>query len=146
MHKIFKLTEKGFTLLEIITIIIIIGIISAIAVSRFSSTADYGMIGELDKVKSHLRYAQGRAIRTDSPWGISFNSATTYFLFQNTVATPIRIVGEDNNQVTLSKLSITSAPQTITFNTKFGSPGAADITITTSGDNITITANTGFIQ
>src|SRR4030042_6015037 len=126
LHKMFKLTEKGFTFLEIITVIIIIGIIGAIAVARVSSTADYGIIGEMDKVKSHLRYAQGRAIRTDSPWGIRFASATTYFLFQNTVATPVVIVGENQNQITLSKLSITSAPLTITFD-RFGSPGAANI-------------------
>lgn len=145
MRKIFNITEKGFTFLEIITVIIIIGIIGAIAVARVTSTADYGRIGELDKVKGHLRYAQGRAIRTDSTWGIRFASATTYFLFQNAVANPIIIPGEGQNQITLSKLSVTSAPQTITFSTKFGSPGASDITVATSGGNITVTANTGFI-
>ncbi len=143
MRKILNV-EKGFTFIEIIAIIIVIGIISAVAVSRISSTADYGRIGELDKVKSHLRYAQGRAIRTNANWGISFNSASTYFLFQNVITNPILFVGENSNQVTLSKLSITSAPQTITFD-RFGSPGAADITVVTSGGNITVTANTGFI-
>src|SRR4030043_1837497 len=141
----FKITEKGFTFLEIITIIIIIGIIGAIAVARVTSTADYGRIGELDKVKGHLRYAQGRAIRTDSTWGIRFASATTYFLFQNAVANPIIIPGEGQNQITLSKLSVTSAtPLTITFD-RFGSPSVANITIVTTGGNITVTANTGFI-
>jgi prepilin-type N-terminal cleavage/methylation domain-containing protein len=147
LRKTFKIAEKGFTLLEVITILVIIGIIAAVAFSRVSSTANYGVIGELDKVKSHLRYAQGRAIRTDSPWGIRFDSSTTYWLFQDTDIPANRktFAGEDTNQVTLSKLSITSAPLTITFTSKFGSPGAADITIATSGGNITVTANTGFV-
>ena len=143
MRKILK-AEKGFTFLEIIAIIVIIGIIVAIAVSRTSSTDTYIIRGELDKVTSHLRYAQGRAIRTDSTWGISFASGSTYWLFQNVNTNKIIFAGENQNQITLSKLSITAAPLDITFD-RFGSPGAADITITTSGGNITITANTGFI-
>ena len=148
MNKTLKM-EKGFTLLEIITIIVIIGIIGAITASRIISTDTYGIIGELDKVKSHLRYAQGRAIRTDSNlgisnWGIRFNSASTYWLFQNVVTNQIRFAGQDSNQVTLSKLSITAAPLTITFD-RFGSPGAADIPVATSGGSITVTADTGFI-
>jgi MSHA pilin protein MshC len=137
---------KGFTFLEIITVIIIIGIIGAVAVSRISSTDTYRMIGERDKVESHLRYAQGRAIRTDSTWGIRFNSVSTYWLFQNVGASSFqkRFAGEDSNQVTLSKLLVNSAPSTITFD-RFGSPGAVGTTVTTSGGNITVATNTGFI-
>jgi MSHA pilin protein MshC len=143
VRKILK-AEIGFTILEIITIIVIIGIIGAIAVSRISSTDTYTIIGELDKVESHLRYAQGRAIRTDSTWGIRFDSASTYWLFQTVYTNKINFAGEGQNQITLSKLSITAAPLTITFD-RFGSPGAADITVATSGGNIVVAANTGFI-
>ena len=144
MRKILK-TVKGFTFLEIIAVIIIVGIIGAIAVSRISSTDTYIIKGELDKVTSHLRYAQGRAIRTNSTWGISFNDASTYWLFQTVGTSSVQqtFAGENANQVALSKLSITSAPQTITFD-RFGSPGAADITVTTSGGNIAVASNTGF--
>ncbi len=143
MRKILKV-ERGFTFFEVITVILILGIIGAIAIVKMSSPATYGVIGELDKVKSHLRYAQGRAIRTNSSWGVNFNSASVYWLFQNAVATKINFFGENPNQVNLSNLSITSAPLTITFD-RFGSPGTADITVATSGGNITVTANTGFI-
>ncbi|MBN1474371.1 MAG: prepilin-type N-terminal cleavage/methylation domain-containing protein [Syntrophaceae bacterium] len=137
-------SQKGFTILEIITILVVIAIIAAVAISRIGSTDDYGEAEELAKVKSHLRYAQGRAIRTNSVWGINFNSASTYFLFENSnPATHIRIIGEDNDQVTLSHLTISST-QSVTFD-RFGSPGAADISIGTSAGNITVTANTGFV-
>jgi prepilin-type N-terminal cleavage/methylation domain-containing protein len=144
VHKTLRVA-KGFTMLEVIAVIVIIAIIVAIAVARISSTATYGTMSEMDKVRSHLRYAQGRAMRTDSSWGINFNSGTIYWLFQTTTTNQIFIAGENQNQITLSSLSITSAPQAITFD-RFGSPGSSNITITTSGGNITVSANTGFVQ
>lgn len=144
MRKVLNESQKGFTVLEVITILMVIGIIAAVAFSRVSSTGDYGMTEELEKVKSHLRYAQSRAIRTNSSWGINFNSSNTYFLFENSnPTTPVRIVGEDGDQVTLSYLTISST-SIITFN-GFGSPGTGDVIITTSADNITVTGNTGFV-
>jgi len=142
--KIFKVSQRGFTFLEVLAIIVVVGILAAIAVSRINSTDTYAISSELDKVQSHLRYAQGKAIRTNSNWGIRFNSSNTYWLFQTNTANKKAITGEDQNDITLSKLTITSAPQTITFD-GFGSPGAADITVSTSGGNITVAANTGFI-
>jgi len=142
--RIFKVSQRGFTFIEVLAIIVVVGILAAIAVSRINSTDTYAISSELDKVQSHLRYAQGKAIRTNSSWGIRFNSSNTYWLFQTNAANKKAITGEDQNDITLSKLTITSAPQTITFD-GFGSPGAADITVSTSGGNITVAANTGFI-
>ncbi|MRR17863.1 MAG: hypothetical protein EG826_15555, partial [Deltaproteobacteria bacterium] len=136
--------ERGFTFLETAAIIVVIGILAAVAVARINSTDTYATSSELERVESHLRYAQGKAIRTNSSWGIRFNSSNTYWLFQTTTANKKGIAGEGQTDITLSNLSITSAPQTITFD-GFGSPGAAGITVSTSGGNITIAANTGFI-
>ena len=127
-----------------LAVIVVIGILAAIAASRINSTDTYAISSELDKVQSHLRYAQGRAIRSNSSWGIRFDSSHTYWLFQTNAANKKGIAGEDQNDITLSRLAITSAPQTITFD-GFGSPGATDITVATSGGNITVAANTGFI-
>jgi Tfp pilus assembly protein FimT len=143
MRKTIKITEKGFTFLEIVAILVIIGILSAIAISRIGSTAAFGRIEEFNKVKSHLRYAQSRAIRTDANWGVNFSNSSTYWLFQTVAANKIIFVGEGSDQVNLSQLSITSAPQTITFD-RFGSSGAANIAVTTSGGSIIVAAGTGF--
>ncbi len=145
MNKMFK-EEDGFTLIEIIAILVVMGILMVVTISRIISADTYQTSGELDKVTSHLRYAQGRAIRTDSTWGIRFNNGSTYWLFQNVGTNSVQatFAGEGSNQVTLSTLLVTSAPQNITFD-RFGSPGAADIIITTSGGNKTVAADTGFI-
>ena len=152
--------NSGFTLLEVIAVLIIMGIISALAVSTISINIDDTKRDEqLNVLKTHLRYAQARAMNSDSEWGIKFDT-TKYWLFKGDKRdAAIRLPGEEkkvgveDKLVIMSKLSITSidtGEQFVAFNT-LGSPVDADgnlvneITIITSGEAITIKANTGFI-
>jgi prepilin-type N-terminal cleavage/methylation domain-containing protein len=141
--------NKGFTMIEIVAVLLILGIIAAIAVSRMSDTTAYDLSSQMEVVKAHLRLAQSRAMASSSPWGINFASSTTYYLFQGAGSTtPVQLLGEDNATVSLttkqSGLTIGSAPQRITFDA-YGSPGTTNVTVTTNGGNITVTKNTGFI-
>jgi len=141
--------ESGFTMIEIIAVLLIIGIIAVVVVSRMSKTSDYDLASQVEVVKAHLRLAQSRAMSSSSPWGININSTKTYYLFKGDApATPVQLLGENNATVSLttkqSGLVITSAPQTITFDA-YGSPGATTLTVNTNGGNITVTKNTGFI-
>ena len=139
--------QRGFTIIEVIAVLVIIGIIAVFAVVQFSATTSYDLASQMEAVKAHLRLAQQRALASGSPWGINFNS-TTYYLFNNTApTTPVQLPGVDGATVSLSgksSLTITSAPQTVTFD-GYGSPGAANVIVTTNGGNITVTQNTGFI-
>jgi MSHA pilin protein MshC len=141
--------QHGFTMIEVISVLIIIGIIAAVAIIRMTNTSEFDLASQVEVIKGHLRLAQSRAMGTGSPWGINFNTATTYHLFQGSATTtPVLLLGEDNVTVNLtakkSKLSITSAPLVITFDA-YGSPGSNTINLVTSAGNITITGNTGFI-
>jgi len=150
----------GFTMIETIAVLLLIGIIAAVVVSRMGDTRAYDLVSQVDVVKGHLRYAQSRAMNSSDYYGINFNSSTIYYLFQGVGSTtPILLPGEDNATVSLtaknSGLTITPpAGGRITFD-GYGSPCAAsgtppasltaDVTITTNGGNITVTKNTGFI-
>ncbi|MCX5849012.1 MAG: GspH/FimT family pseudopilin [Deltaproteobacteria bacterium] len=142
--------QGGLTMIEIIAVLLIIGIITAIAISRMSNRSDYDLPSQVEVIKNHLRYAQTRAMNTDTVWGITFDSQTTYYLFQGAGnTTPVPIPGENATKVNLtvkkSSLKITSnTPQTITFNA-YGSPGSTTLTVGTTGGSITVTKNTGFI-
>lgn len=158
--------NSGFTILEVVAVLVILGIISALAVSTISiNIDDVKRDEELNVLKAHLRYAQARAMNSDSEWGIKFDTANSkYWLFKGTAQTPkIRLPGEEKKEkeeedklVTMSNLSITSISSDddfVVFNT-LGSPVVLDdygnwvsigITIETSGEDITIKANTGFI-
>ncbi len=143
-------TSRGFTLIEVVAVLIILGIVSAVAVSRMSNMDDYDLASQVEVVKNHMRYAQSRAMAGSSEWGIHFTSATTYYLFEGVGSTTqISLPGENSATVNLtaknSKLTITVPnPDRVTFD-GFGSPGPTPITIATSGDNIVVTPNTGFI-
>lgn len=142
-------------MIEIIAVLIILGIISAVAVSRISSTDIYTLKSQTDVIKGHLRYAQLLAMNSDSVWGINFPSSTTYSLFRNgNTGSTVTLLGEDSDIVTLPS-GVAVSTGTVSFN-DWGSPyenatataPSTDITITVTyngTESILITKNTGYI-
>ena len=143
-----KHNNHGFTMIEVIAVLIIVGILAVVAAVKMSNTSDYDLASQLEVVKGHLRLAQAKALGSGSSWGINFANSTTYYMFQGTAqTTPVLILGEDNATVNLTtkKSALTIGnPQRITFDA-YGSPGATTLTVATNGGNITVTKNTGFI-
>lgn len=144
----FRTRQAGFTLVEVIAILILLGILSAVAASRFMDTGAADVRAAADTLKSHLRYAQIRAMNSNVTWGIDF-AANSYTLMQNGAASATRFPGTSSGTVTLgSGLAVSSTVDPITFSQR-GSPGATTATITVSkGGNsttITVTKKTGFI-
>ncbi|RJQ66080.1 MAG: type II secretion system protein [Desulfobacteraceae bacterium] len=134
----------GFTLLEVIAVLLLISIVSAVAISKTASTESEQALSEVHQVKAHLRYAQSRAMADNAAWGIYYASSNTYWLFETTGGNRKLLPGQTADTVTLAYLTITGTPQTITFD-GYGSPGANTLVIHTSSTNITVTANTGYI-
>ncbi|MHC4458236.1 MAG: pilus assembly FimT family protein [Planctomycetota bacterium] len=156
-------TSAGFTIIEIITVLIVMGIITAFVIGRAGTTRT-DLVVQNEILKAHLRYAQTLAVNSTLNFGIESDvGGNNYWLFKyDTSEVPpvvkINLPNQSANQVNLSSsgLSIT-AGAIICFDTR-GIPytnytastiQAADRTITISdGSNsipITITKNTGFI-
>jgi len=157
--------KGGFTMIEAIAVLVILGIFAAVVAVRMSGTSAYDLASQVEAVKGHLRYAQTRAMNSNLVvWGINFTDSTHYYLFQGAGSeTPVLFPGEDSLTIDLtakkSGLTITTitpleTERRITFN-EFGSPCAAtgtppapltaDAAVATSGGTITVTRNTGFI-
>lgn len=102
---------RAFTLIEILTVVVILGIASALVVPQIASRGDLNAAAAARVLMADLIYAQNRAIATQSYQYITFDaSAQTYTL---TSAMP---VGAAN---TLTH-PVTHAPYVVTFG-----PGAA---------------------
>jgi type II secretory pathway pseudopilin PulG len=70
----------GFTVIEIIMVILLISIMTAVIIPRF---ADYGIINlsnAVVKIATDIRYAQNRATTTHQRNRIKFATSTTYDL------------------------------------------------------------------
>ena len=144
--------QRGFTLFEVVMVLLILGIISYFATTRLFTEDGISQVSEVDLVKNHLRYAQARTMNTEKDWGITFETGgKSYFLFNgDNPVLPIRLPGDEssNGKRTLAAITVTNtnAPITVRFlSQSFGSPGAANVSITTTAGTITVTKNTGFI-
>ena len=142
--------SNGFTMIEIISVLVIIGILSAVAISKMDSTDVYEVVMEIETMKTHLRYSQIRAMSHNEPWGIKISKGTSYTLQKNDTTAPVNLPNKDSATHFFSKgISINPGNQVINFD-DLGSPGNADIVITLKkqGKNprrINITPKTGFI-
>jgi MSHA pilin protein MshC len=142
--------QGGFTLFEVVMVLLILGIISYFASTRLFTEEGISRVAEMDLIKTHLRYAQSRTMNTEKDWGITFEAGgKSYFLFNgDNPVLPIRLPGDEssNGKMTLAAITVTNAPITVRFlSQSFGSPGTAPVSITTTAGTITVTKNTGFI-
>jgi len=155
--------EKGFTLVEIIAVLVIIGIVAAYAGLRMTSTADVNNKAMAEALKSHIRFVQMKAMNTEpdpsapsdchASCGISM-SANSYFMFRNCkLNDKVILPGSETDVVSLKNMAL--SPATVAFD-RYGrpcdnlncaglTPSTANTTITLGTETITITKNTGFV-
>jgi len=154
--------RRGFTMVEVMAVVIVIGIVAGIAAVRLTSTDTYAVKSQLAMVKAHLRYAQARAIHSNTAWGINFAGTrshdgriySNYWLFTDgDDETPVPFQVEDDSRyvVVFSDGSVGVWPLAIgtvaavEFD-EWGSPGSTSVTIATDAGDIVITKNTGYID
>jgi len=137
-------------MIEVVMVLIILVIVSAIIIYRPTTTGSNHLITQTDILKSHLRYAQTRAMNDTVPWGIQIPNSTSYVLYKNNVQATSQLPGETAQTHTLPALVTITVGVGTTYNfNEWGSPGVSTLTITlsqgTETNSITITKNTGYI-
>lgn len=148
--------NNGFTLIELIVILLTVSIISAVVVSRYTGTNNNELIGQIEVIKSHLRYAQSKAMSsTSSFWHIHFDTTPAqYTLYKGT--NPKYFPGETTYPIPLKPGISLSGETYVLFDdlgrpypNNTGAPGTQLTTvktiITSSVGDIEIKPETGFI-
>jgi prepilin-type N-terminal cleavage/methylation domain-containing protein len=155
--------QVGFTLFEIIVVLLILGVISYFVATRLFSADVPTHNAEMELVKNHLRYAQSRAMNSELSWGIKLGTASRYWLFNTTEGENAvkRLPGVESADAVmeLATIQVTLPPgNKITFDS-FGRPvdssgipvgSTLNLTAQVKGGGstvgtITVTKNTGFI-
>ena len=151
-----RTNKSGFTLIEVVTVLILLGILSAVVMVRATGPSSE-LVARTEILKSHLRYAQMKDMTSNDVWGISA-AGNSYWLFTNGNTTQSRqLPGEDNLNVDLSGYGLSVSGFTYSFD-KWGSPcsdagATARLTVAvsinisdgTESRSINITPYTGFI-
>jgi MSHA pilin protein MshC len=144
---------RGFTLVEMVVVLMLMTIIAATVLGRAITTSDIDLNSETDKIRNHLRFAQAEAMkRSNTVWGVRFDtSQSEYWLFRGTnpdnVSEQVRLPGVNyigaSNKVSLpSGISIaTTLDQNTVFFNSIGKPYSPDAaTAITTGKSVTVSA------
>jgi MSHA pilin protein MshC len=138
--------KNGFTLIELIIVIAVIGIIAVVSASRFANTSTFSGRVNADKVKFMLKTGQKAAMaqRRDI---YAIKSGTQLSLcYTNTSPCP------SNQTLTFnSKLFVIDTGSTVvtTPAVKFnsvGSPGSSKLTVQVGSKNLYIEPESGYIH
>lgn len=129
-------SQRGFTLTELITVIVIVGIVSVTALPRFFMVSDFEDRGSADQVKSMLRFAQKTAIAQHRNVSVAISGGA---------ASPNCTTTLSGGNLTCAVKSVATS-KTVTFDA-LGRPvpNAAD-SVTVGGTPLTIEVETGYVH
>lgn len=146
-------TSNGFTMIEIIAVLIVLSIITAVIISRGMTSDEVKLQAEFNTMKGHLRFAQSRAMN-ELPgirWGINVAGASyTLVRFEtstNTATNPMYLPGESSatHYFTSGITASVTGSNPVLFD-EWGSPGTAVTSVSVGNKVINVTPNTGFIE
>jgi MSHA pilin protein MshC len=149
--------ERGFTIIEIIAVLLLIGILSAVVFSRLTSSREVDLKVKAEQVKGHIRYAQMRAMNTsasdetcNAPVGMAATGGKYYMFINCNINSKVALPGAESSDGV--DLPAGSTFPTFSFDT-WGRPYASNngtgtstsIGLSIGGEAITITQNTGYV-
>ncbi len=147
--------QFGFTVLELVVVMVVIGILSVVVLPRLDVLDGFDQLGYRDRVKATLEYARKSAVAQRRNVRVQINSSVTTVTVEQ--ATPEGDVGTPGSYAALNlpgsntntfnpPSGVTLTPNvTLTFD-PLGKPSAA-ATLTVSGSgNITVEAETGYVH
>ena len=152
--------NRGFTLVEVTVVVVLIGIIAAVVFARSITTDQINVVGEVDKIRNHIRYAQSMAMKRNEVWVISCN-ATQYWLSDITLNL-VKLPGAKIDRISLAELGVSMNAFAVYFDRlgvpyhsyvnednnnpiTLGNPRAINISAGSESRTLYVTPETGFI-
>jgi prepilin-type N-terminal cleavage/methylation domain-containing protein len=128
--------RSGFTIVEMIVVLLLLSIIAATVLGRAVSTKNIDLTSQMDRVRNHFRYAHSMAMKHgDAVWGFKCDgdSPREYWVFRidppiadhlnepNLPANQVILPGEQDSKVNLTARNVTMVKFVIFFD-RFGRP------------------------
>jgi MSHA pilin protein MshC len=142
--------QQGFTLIELIMTMVIVGIIAVVATPRLLGTSVFKSRGFADQVQATLRYAQKAAIAQHRFVCVAFTGTSITLSIGATTACGTPLLSPTGGAYVVNAptdITFAAVPAAFSFNA-LGQPTNAPQTINISGatNGITIEAETGYVH
>lgn len=137
--------NRGFTLVEMVVVLVLISIIAAAAFQRSITTDQMNFVGQYDKIQNQVRYPQSMAMKRSEWWGINCDT-NNYWIFtgtnKSTVANHRQLPGQQSTIISLSELRINMGGFTVIFD-KYGRPYSPDSATPLASPGLTVSLDDG---
>lgn len=137
-------SNSGFTLVEVIAVLVLIGIISAVVVPRLPKVGESEFAERL-LLKSNLRYARQRSMDTTNKWTVSFSGNSYKLSNDGTWSSAFPSIDPDDNPSTHDAAVSFSGASEVEFTSPDGTPAGGTQTISFANSSVTV-YSTGAIQ
>lgn len=144
-----KQQQSGFTLIELIMVIVIMGALAVVAFSKFSRDS-FDVVAASGELVQAIRYAQEKSMSNSGATNYNIKITNTgYAVEQGSSSIPSPVDGSAGYTNSWSGIALDTTT-TISFDA-YGNPGlAAPLTITlskgTGSDSVTVENVTGFAR
>jgi MSHA pilin protein MshC len=141
--------QRGFTMIELIAVMVIVGIIAAVAAPRFMSVDAFKSRGFRDQLISTLRYAQKTAIAQHRFVCVAFTSSSVTLSYGPTAACASGTLTGPTGPYILTtpstNISLAASVSPLSFDA-IGRPTAGASITVTNETAITVEAETGYVH
>ena len=148
--------QHGFTLVELVMVIVIAGLLATYALPRFFSKDSFENRGFYTEVVNAVRYAQQLAVAVNCATRVDLTSNSYSVTLESDgancnapafgILAPDPVTGQPGFTGSNTDVTISTSPSTLSFQFSALGQATADVTVSVGGYSFLLHSSTGYIE